>query len=388
MRKRQRSQTGTKSPARSRWRTWDNYGNLVYDPGWSDYGLRSNSWATIVDYVGGKQGPDGLYPERPVHHTTGKVFGGGTADYRFTHANGWSISWELAPPVLFPPATAFDSVRPSATELNNAHFEALSSFAGQVKPELDVPNFIRESTDLKRSLDFLKSKSLFKSLAQSALAYSFGIVPLLSDLFGIYDQVVGVNKKIDWYRKNSEKWVSYHYRQTLPLEGVVWTGFPSTGTGTDWRVKTTESSCWYHCGADVRWKFDGLDTAANYARAVIGATGFGNPYSVAWNAIPFSFVLDWVSNVGDLIGAIDRPEWPWKFQVRRATYSVKTVWNYTQYRAYNVSGGGTYTPVCSGTDTRYDRKLGLPVSVLLMPTVEIPNWRELALAFALITANL
>jgi hypothetical protein len=105
---------------------------------------------------------------------------------------------------------------------------------------------------------------------------------------------------------------------------------------------------------------EGLTSANAVWRAIFQATGFTSPAKIWWNALPFSFVLDWVLPVGDWLGlfSINPFFGAWQFSNTVHTVREEELWSF-----YWI-GDGSRPEVYVGdvTITSYDRQLGLPIS--------------------------
>jgi hypothetical protein len=83
----------------------------------------------------------------------------------------------------------------------------------------------------------------------------------------------------------------------------------STFTGTyAFRVDNSDSSGYEVFDHRYRWsggtRMGGITLVDNPNLAIANQMGFVNPLSVAWEAVPFSFVADWFGNVGQCLGAM------------------------------------------------------------------------------------
>lgn len=127
-------------------------------------------------------------------------------------------------------------------------------------------------------------KSSSKDVAGRWLELQYGWLPLLGDAYGIYqDMSKGIDPKI-FAKKN------------------VWRHAPSVeyGVTTSYGVRPKyEVSGTY--GVTVRLDYS-LDQAALNLASSMGLT---NPLLIAWELVPFSFVLDWAAPIGNWLSALD-----------------------------------------------------------------------------------
>jgi hypothetical protein len=135
-----------------------------------------------------------------------------------------------------------------------------------------------------RGVDNLKKNrpTWKKSFADNFLEVHFGWVPLAQDIHDA-TQVISSPLKADFVRDSSH--ASHHY------EAMAGQGQPH-GAHEMW-------SCTISCkvGANVV-----VDNPALHLASQLGLT---NPLSVAWELVPFSFVVDWFANVGQFVGQLD-----------------------------------------------------------------------------------
>lgn len=144
--------------------------------------------------------------------------------------------------------------------------------------------------ELRRIYGGLSVRKMRKAFLREWLAFQYGVKPLLMDIHGAvtaldktpYDQYIvtvkaGAKSKVsgryDYHKANSNALVTNHYR-------IV-----------------AEASY----GSFVR-----IDAVpANGALATAASLGFTNPLNLAWELLPFSFVVDWAWPLGDYFSQMD-----------------------------------------------------------------------------------
>lgn len=130
-----------------------------------------------------------------------------------------------------------------------------------------------------------------KSLAKQALEVQYGWTPLLSDVYGAYEELTrqfrshGIMiKAVSRTKESSSDRVNY----LLAADGSV------RGTYVDTSVKECQVILWF----EVKDPYTLLASA----------TGLTNPFEIAWELVPFSFVVDWFIPVGNLLGSLTATE--------------------------------------------------------------------------------
>lgn len=124
-----------------------------------------------------------------------------------------------------------------------------------------------------------RPKSRQDNIPSLWLEYSYGWAPLLSDVFTMLDQTFEV----------PGAFIRKVYRKTVDYSGMNNTTFDKCSvSGT--------VSC---RGVATAWV--SVDVPAVQAISQYGIT---NPIAVAWEAVPFSFVVDWFAPIGDFINSL------------------------------------------------------------------------------------
>jgi hypothetical protein len=156
-----------------------------------------------------------------------------------------------------------------------------------------------------------KIKQRAKQLSDRWLELHFGWVPLVQDIGSSIDILQGTGKSsVSFQRISSGASFSGSHSSTVS-QLVPGPYFDSTSDSYRW-----SGGC----------RMRGVVAVENPNIAIANQMGFVNPLSVAWEAVPFSFVVDWFSNVGQCLGAMSDF---WGYQLHNASTSTLAFNNLT-----------------------------------------------------------
>jgi hypothetical protein len=131
-----------------------------------------------------------------------------------------------------------------------------------------------------------------KRLAEAHLINSFAIVPLISDLKAIFSQLHGmIDEAQAKFAKNGEGTTRHFSAQLDPVASPV--KIPDSQAGYEYWIGDKYSSK-FTATASMKYKYrlkDGFDKQAAY-------WGLGLTAEALWNALPFSFLVDYFLSVG------------------------------------------------------------------------------------------
>lgn len=171
------------------------------------------------------------------------------------------------------------------------------------RPVVDLPLYLFELKDIPGMLRN-EGDTFLRSAAHANLSWQFGWAPLLNDLknlFDFHDQVEKRSAELrnlydSGLRRKRKVWSGvHHYSETRYLQ--------SDGMFIPARYDT---ACAIEHIGFVKWFPTTLPPRSNTElrslarRAVLGLT---IDLSTAWNAIPWSWLVDWCSSTGDFIAA-------------------------------------------------------------------------------------
>lgn len=312
----------------------------------------------------------------PVAGTKGtvKTFCRGVTPYPI-RANPWIMSNAHVEQAIFDAFRYFESgCAPLETLLANFAWEL---------PEVKTlwPTFVdylkrfkrkRTATDNQIKGDLKASSGLY-------LGYNFGVAPLIGDLITIYERLKGLSDHIAWLRKTSGQMTKVEFKTGLPLG--TWDPTlpyypPSTSEG-NYR-KIMEHRAGFKAWAILTYDVSALTDFDLRIKTLVRSFGLNNPAAILWEAMPYSFVYDWVSNIGDLIA---RLEVPIKLPVVFHDCGFGA-WEESTFEEWCVYGG-SHAHMRTVRTRGYSRRPGLPISISKL-SLETPTAKQLSLGLALL----
>jgi len=247
----------------------------------------------------------------------------------------------------------------------------------------NIANFILELRDIKTMFSLWKrSFGVLRNLSAGVLNYSYAWKPFISDLQNIHGALTRMNDYVDRWNKDAKA-------------GQIWTRHADI-SGDVWRTDQSATSssigstfgafCQNHTGTNDyytsyvesvvvkahlafkpnRLAFSGLNKLAAY----FDVAGLGDPLSIIWEAIPFSFLVDYFVSVGKFVSQFDHDFTFIPITIVNFGYSIKTSQRYTYRRDIRIkrvsNGAITLFP---GSEAFYDykvysrKRIGLPPPV-------------------------
>jgi hypothetical protein len=215
----------------------------------------------------------------------------------------------------------FSSLVPSDAAIDGFNAEAFSAMSPSFETDLQMTNSLLELVELKqilklgqrwgkfaryarKRLKLLKRNGARRAIMQTAqtiaeghLTWAFGIKPFISDCEKLYEVFTQWSSSINDFlaRRNVEQ--VRHYTKTLEDDsGEVDYEVSHTRCVTEFN-----RSCKLY--ATMRYTYDcgDLQSLADQANILRDKLGLRFGLAELWEAIPFSFVVDWFLRVGDFL---------------------------------------------------------------------------------------
>jgi hypothetical protein len=240
---------------------------------------------------------------------------------------------------------------PAPSNLDDLMQASLNSMLPKIKSQLSLINSIIELKDFKtlpntlRTINSVLVKSkvtlreAFRAKADGYLQAKFNILPLLSDISGIKTALLRTEKRMNDLVTRTGRTQRMHFafkwhEATDVAETAVgdcvddMTGsFLSVGLSNP--IAVTTKRFVYHdptiFHAEIEYNFNFTQYQIEHARilALLDALGVNLNPAIIWNAIPWSFVVDWVFGVSRWLNQFKLSNMEPQINIHRYLWSVK-----------------------------------------------------------------
>jgi len=260
--------------------------------------------------------------------------------------------------------TAFDRLQPNLTTVSIPNFlldiEDLTKLykiwkiRSQRGPGGIYERYLRIKYDTKGRLKRATKSDVVTYAAGKHLAYKFGWKPTVADLSDLIEGVTKLRSKLKAFESQLGKIMQSSCSVSL--------GLPTSATGTiTWpsgnHTASYSASCTRKCTAYIAYAPQPLAVMGpmdTVLRGLLDSMGFELNPRIIWDAIPFSFVIDWFFGVGSWLGRfkIDALELPIVLVDAFLQYEEVTKIEWSWLRAND----GTYTTRPKSGGATFERK--------------------------------
>lgn len=244
--------------------------------------------------------------------------------------------------------------------------------------------------------------ALVRQTAGNYLQYKFNFSPLVSDIRGIYNALKTCERRVNDLVARSGRPQSRHFafnwdefeNPEPELEQVyLHNQVPFISYYMNWRRFVTHRPTSFH--AQIQYNFNYTAYQAEHARllGLLDILGVNLNPRIIWNAIPWSFVADWVIGVGRFLDQFAIANMKPQINIHRYLWSVKrertiqvtrrSTWFPDIYS--DVTTDYTEVPLPTITETAYRRDVGMPSASSIISSGI--NSQEFTLGAALILSR-
>lgn len=330
---------------------------------------------------------------------------------------------------------------PPPAELDNLLQRALTVMLPRIKAELSLVNSVLELGDLKRSIVSAVSAlrrlepalwrwystrnalpfynrslpnlvehwrrgpqalwTLSRLVAGGYLEYSFNLRPLVSDIRGIYAALTQVGRRINDFitragrvqvKHFSFNWYEFPSARSDPYGPILIDEPMQFPPGMQWsgeRIVQSDAST-FHAELEYNYNYTQLQLELAQVHGLCDALGVNLNPSIIWNAIPFSFVIDWVFGVSRFLEQFQTKQLEPQINIRRGLWSIKRSRRISCMRGISWRADVGATPTFrlrmpTVYESAYRRNVWLPTPSSIQSSGV--NSREFTLGAALVIAN-
>jgi hypothetical protein len=287
---------------------------------------------------------------------------GWTTEYRGHHANACNAKATIV-------NAANTALGTTGAAVLGANAQAwINEYFSRAQPDLttvSIPNFLLDIDELmklyelwkKRSSEFPRyiknvknatKKDVVNAIPEKFIAFKFGWKPTVADLTDLIDGVLNLRKKIaEFEAKLGQLYqTGSNYNHGLPTSASGTTVYPSGSHTCTWTA-----NCQRKATVSITYAAQPLAVIGSLdlvLRALLDSMGFELNPRIIWDAIPFSFVVDWFFNVGGFLA---------RYKVDALELPIVLVDSFVSYKEINNiqwrwirANDGTYTtrPTSSG----------------------------------------
>lgn len=253
----------------------------------------------------------------------------------------YSINSLVSRGLMLNPDTVWANWRSNATSFGKTTLLNDSALLG-FKDSFNVLNFIAELKDVRRLPELVtKWTKGSHDVSDKFLGVNFGVLPFASDIISIADRVRKLGPAIDKWNDLAKNGKVINFHRIFPIEGL------GTKKGTPkspfWEKEATFLHSAGTCSSvapggasniriNVKQTFKALvhiyvvpvtvepDLIDDIKRDVWGVN---KPLTALWNALPFSFVVDWFTGLGESISRFEQSKPHLRFKIVSAGFSLK-----------------------------------------------------------------
>lgn len=239
-----------------------------------------------------------------------------------TNGKPWILDWD-------------DSSIPEL-DLPQLNAEAYLEMKPSLNTGFSLSNFVAELVELKAMFSlFSTHKTAIQNAASGHLNWSFGWKPFIDDINTISEKLVSFEKALARFKAQQGRQQVSHFRKSL--DEFEDSKVVSAGTGCDLGynldyIQDTSMQREYHATMKYTYECAALNDEWGRIKAFRDHWGLQFGPSFVWEAIPFSFVVDWFLGVGNYLHGIRTDSLDTKIEIQDFCYSVKTSTRIDHYR--------------------------------------------------------
>lgn len=239
----------------------------------------------------------------------------------------------------------------SFVEWSNFYQRAIEAMTPTMETGFSLGNFLYELREVKDLITGwgLYRKRLIDALSDVSLNWNFGLRPFIRDLLSIARACFNVRDKLLDLKSGAGSLQVRHYSETvdsrqLSREWTLQTAGMSIDNREEWwvaQIRRTASMTYTYQMPDI-------DEDLLKLYSYLDAVGLNLNPAIVWEAIPYSFVVDWFINVGDFLAQLRKKWIPISIYIK--DFGVSERFDY-HYNRDNRFGGKVWSDWVRASET-------------------------------------
>lgn len=260
-----------------------------------------------------------------------------TADIYMDTENYYQCSYYST--LLPQKSLTYSSLPEDLEDFNSRAFQAMLP---DLEQGLSLTNFLFELTDFRHIMSlFSKWEGLTNKVAEGHLSWQFGVKPFREDVKKLHKVLVDHQSILEDFVTRTGTVQKRYYREKLP---VVETDSGWQGLAGLYHLRARaylKEHCKYNATMTYMYTCPDMNEWKMKVKALLDMLGLRLTPSVIWEAIPFSFVVDWFFRVQDYLEQFEDPLVPVTCTVIDYTISVKHTYHFKRDSGYWANPTGS-----------------------------------------------
>jgi hypothetical protein len=253
----------------------------------------------------------------------------------FSSASGGTSYWETyytGPVMLTTVSQALAALPPSpvgTADYKSRVYNMFKDMTADVPITVSLPNFLFELREVKDLIP--KWEGILKSISGGYLNWQFGWKPMIADIKKLLSSVKDARKRIAELKKLNHKSTTLHRSYEIDMSNDVLQP-AKRGQNCTMNVSSLYSNpftrvsackCKVTVTVEVYYDLSDLDRQDAFLQTMLTQLGFMNSPKVIWNAIPFSWLLEYFVNLDRVFDSFDNHPFAGTIAVRNSATTIK-----------------------------------------------------------------
>jgi len=225
----------------------------------------------------------------------------------------------------------------SMTQWGQFAQRAIEAMTPTLESGFSLGNFAWELREIKQLVRWWNDRSgIINNISNAVLNYSFGVVPFTMDLHRLANSLIWLQDKLSEMKKGAGKLQVRHYTEEVAYGEESIDSWMATPTH-EIRGTLYYPSTKYTATMTYTYQMPEIDSDKLALYALMDAIGIQLNPKILWDGIPYTFVADWLFNIGDFLNQL-RQKWvPVTITIKDFGVSAKIPFRgYTENRGVGV----------------------------------------------------